>query len=165
MADKRSVGHAYNVDFLNVVFAASSVFLFATVIWMVWDDFDREWKGYQRRFVTLESEVTQLSLDAAREGLDLQRLEELRTQRATAEQALASNQQQVDEYDNQLGALDADLFLATQQYNFQKADYDVARYSFEEVQAEHPEEAAADRPAIDAMLRAGGSSWAWRSSG
>ena len=28
MANKKSVGHAYNVDFLNVVFAASSLFLF-----------------------------------------------------------------------------------------------------------------------------------------
>ena len=27
MAEKKSVGHAYNVDFLNVVFAASSLFL------------------------------------------------------------------------------------------------------------------------------------------
>jgi len=49
MADKKSVGHAYNVDFLNVVFAASSLFLFLSVIWMVWDDFDREWKNTQRR--------------------------------------------------------------------------------------------------------------------
>ena len=32
MADKKSVGHAYNVDFLNVVFAASSLFLFLSVI-------------------------------------------------------------------------------------------------------------------------------------
>ena len=151
MADKKSVGHAYNVDFLNVVFAASSLFLFVTVIWMVWDDFDREWKDYQRRFVTLESEVTELNLQAARDGLDPQRLGELRTQRAAAEQTLASNQQQVDDYDNLLGALDAELYVATQRHNFQKADYDVARYSFEEVQAEHPEEAAADRPAIDAM--------------
>ena len=50
MAEKKGVGHAYNIDFLNVVFAASSLFLFLSVIWMVWDDFDREWKNTQRRF-------------------------------------------------------------------------------------------------------------------
>ena len=50
MAEKKGVGHAYNIDFLNVVFAASSIFLFISVIWMVWDDFDREWKNTQRRF-------------------------------------------------------------------------------------------------------------------
>ena len=54
MAEKKGVGHAYNVDFLNVVFAASSLFLFLSVIWMVWDDYDREWKNTQRRFAELE---------------------------------------------------------------------------------------------------------------
>ena len=61
MADKKSVGHAYNIDFLNVVFAASSVFLFLSVVWMVWDDYDRDWKNTQRNFSQLETEVTQLS--------------------------------------------------------------------------------------------------------
>ena len=151
MADKKSVGHAYNIDFLNVVFAASSLFLFVTVVWMVWDDFDREWKDYQRRFVALESEVTQLNLLAAREGVDEQRLEELRSGRAAAEQVLASSQRQVDELDDQLAEIEADLYLANQDYNFQKADYDVARYAFEEHLTEHPEDAAEERPAIDAM--------------
>ena len=54
MAEKKGVGHAYNVDFLNVVFAASSLFLFLSVIWMVWDDYDREWKNTQRSFANLE---------------------------------------------------------------------------------------------------------------
>ena len=52
MAEKKGVGHAYNVDFLNVVFAASSLFLFLSVVWMVWDDFDRDWKNTQRRFAS-----------------------------------------------------------------------------------------------------------------
>src|SRR5256885_15969778 len=56
MAEKKGVGHAYNVDFLNVVFAASSIFLFACVVWMVWDDFDREWKNTQRRIDRLAIE-------------------------------------------------------------------------------------------------------------
>ena len=64
MAEKKGVGHAYNVDFLNVVFAASSLFLFLSVIWMVWDDYDREWKNTQRRFVELEYQVTQAQLAA-----------------------------------------------------------------------------------------------------
>ena len=41
MAEKKGVGHAYNVDFLNVVFAASSLFLFVSVVWMGWDEYSR----------------------------------------------------------------------------------------------------------------------------
>ena len=38
----------YNVDKLNVVFALSSVALAISVVWMIWADFDREWKYFQR---------------------------------------------------------------------------------------------------------------------
>ena len=62
MADKRAVGHAYNIDFLNVVFAVSSLFVLFTTVWMVWDDYDREWKNYQRDFTALEMEVTRAGL-------------------------------------------------------------------------------------------------------
>ena len=151
MADKKSVGHAYNVDFLNVVFAASSLFLFVTSIWMIWDDYDREWKGYQRQFVLLESEVTRLSLEAAQEAIDGDRLEILRAQRAEAEQTVLLNQQRVDELEAQLADVEADLYLGSQNHNFQKADYDVQRYAFEEIQAGHPEEATDGRPEIDVM--------------
>ena len=66
MAEKKGVGHAYNVDFLNVVFAASSLFLFLSVVWMVWDDYDRDWKNTQRRFAQLQYQVTQAQLPAGR---------------------------------------------------------------------------------------------------
>ena len=69
MAEKKAVGHAYNIDFLNVVFAASSIFLFLSTIWMVWDDFDRDWKNTQRQFVQLESEVTRQLRDQAARGV------------------------------------------------------------------------------------------------
>src|SRR6266481_5332155 len=63
MAEKKGVGHAYNVDFLNVVFAASSLFLFLSVVWMVWDDYDRDWKNTQRRFEQLELQVKQAEVE------------------------------------------------------------------------------------------------------
>ena len=151
MANKKSVGHAYNIDFLNVVFAASSLFLFFTTIWMVFDDFDREWKGYQRQFVLLEGYVTSLNLQAAQAGIDPVRLQQLNAERAAAEERLAANAAQVADLEDALADVEADYYLANQQFNFQKADYDVARYAYEELREEHPEEAAEERPEIDAM--------------
>ena len=83
MADKKSVGHAYNVDFLNVVFAASSLFLFLSVIWMVWDDYNRDWKKTQRRFVDLQIQVTQAQLEQATRAVD-------RTKQQTLQQQLTA---------------------------------------------------------------------------
>lgn len=151
MANKKSVGHAYNVDFLNVVFAASSLFLFFTTIWMVFDDFDREWKGYQRQFVLLEGYVTSLNLQAAQAGIDPERLQQLNRERAAAEEQLAADAEQVAALESALADVEADYYLANQEFNFQKADYDVARYAYEELRTEHPEDAEEERPEIDAM--------------
>ena len=86
MAEKKAVGHAYNIDFLNVVFAASSIFLLLTTVWMVWDDFDREWKGTQRRFNQLQIEVTRAQLQQTERSVNKAKLTQLQQQMAAARQ-------------------------------------------------------------------------------
>ena len=131
MADKRAVGHAYNIDFLNVVFAASSLFVLFSTLWMIWDDYDREWKNYQRQFWALEQEVTSADLALAERDVDRARVAALEAQRAEAEQRLAVNAAQVAELDDQLADVNRQLFVATRNFNFTKATYDVDRYDFE----------------------------------
>ena len=153
MADKKSVGHAYNIDFLNVVFAASGLFLFFSSIWMVWDDYDREWKDFQRQFVLLETEVTQANLSAAAAGVDPTELGQLQADRTRAEAELAGQQAQIAELELQLGEIDAELYRVNQDHLFTKAEYDAERYEFEEVQEVDPERAAGLRPEIDEMFQ------------
>src|SRR5919108_3840537 len=97
MAEKKGVGHAYNIDFLNVVFAACSIFLFLSVVWMVWDDFDRDWKNTQRRFGQLEYQVTQAQLQQARTSVDRNKMQQLQTQEAEAQKNIVANKAKVDE--------------------------------------------------------------------
>src|SRR4249919_3418984 len=118
MAEKKGVGHAYNVDFLNVVFAASSLFLFLSVIWMVWDDYDREWKNTQRRFVELELTVTKANRDQAARSVDRNKITALQTEKATAQKNVASNQQKVNELQGKQADLEARLYRETQDYQF-----------------------------------------------
>src|SRR5689334_12982219 len=102
MAEKKGVGHAYNVDFLNVVFAASSLFLFLSVVWMVWDDYDREWKNTQRRFAQLEYQVTQAQLRQASGAIDRGKIAQLRAQEQAAQKNVVANQKKVDELQDKL---------------------------------------------------------------
>src|SRR5438552_292096 len=97
MAEKKGVGHAYNIDFLNVVFAASSLFLFLSVVWMVWDDFDREWKNTQRRFAQLTYQVTQAQLQQASRAVDQNKLKQLQAQLADTQKNVAANRKAVDD--------------------------------------------------------------------
>src|SRR6185436_6567081 len=151
MADKKSVGHAYNIDFLNVVFAASSVFLFVAVIWMVWDDFDREWKNTQRRFVQLETEVTQANLEKATRGVDQKKMADLEAKLAAAEKAVGGNQEKIDELRSQLRAIDARLARESQDYQFTKATYDQDKYDFEASRSAGASNAARKGEAVAAL--------------
>ena len=135
MAEKKGVGHAYNVDFLNVVFAASSIFLFVSVIWMVWDDYDREWKNTQRRFTELEIQVTQASLEQASREIDATKMAEAQASLAKAREGMAANQQQIAELQSQVSTLDARLYRESQDFQFAKATYDQDRYAFEAARA------------------------------
>src|ERR1043166_3585240 len=110
MAEKKGVGHAYNVDFLNVVFAASSLFLFLSVVWMVWDDYDREWKQTQRHFNALEMQVTEAPRADAARKVDKNRMAQLEAQLKTAQQSIAANQKKVDELQRKLDDVNARQF-------------------------------------------------------
>ena len=131
MAEKKGVGHAYNVDFLNVVFAASSIFLFLSVIWMVWDDFDRDWKKTQRQFANLEYQVTQAQRAQAVRAVDRSKIAQLEAQIKTSQQQIAANQQKVDELQAKLKDADNAVLRATLDYNYMKATYDQDRYDYE----------------------------------
>src|SRR5258708_4904050 len=135
MAEKKGVGHAYNVDFLNVVFAASSLFLFLSVVWMVWDDYDRDWKKTQRNFSSLEVQVTQAQLQQATRAVDQNKLKQFQAQEAAAQKNVQANQAKVDELQKKLTDSDNAVFRATLDYNKNKAIYDQDRYAFEAARA------------------------------
>ncbi len=153
MADKKGVGHAYNVDFLNVVFAAASLFLFLSVVWMVWDDFDREWKNTQRRFAQLEYQVTQAQLQQAGRGVDKTKLQQLEAQEKAAQQNVKANQKKVDELQDKVTDADNRLFRATGQYQSMKATYDQDRYDFEASRANGLASAAKKGQTADAEAK------------
>jgi len=149
MAEKKGVGHAYNVDFLNVVFAASSLFLFLSVIWMVWDDFDRDWKKTQRRFAQLENTVTQASLAQAGRAVDKNKFAQLTASEAAAKKNVAANQKKVDDLQAKLKDADNALFRATTAFQTMKATYDQDRYDFEATRANGLPSATKEQTAKD----------------
>ena len=133
MAEKKAVGHAYNIDFLNVVFAASSIFLFLSTIWMVWDDFDREWKNTQRQFTQLEIEVTRAAARAdrarRRQARSCTRLQQQLARRAEGDGGqppAASTRSTTSSRTSTRGSI-----RANKAAQFAKATYDVDRYAFE----------------------------------
>ena len=131
MAEKKGVGHAYNVDFLNVVFAASSIFLLLSTVWMVWDDFDRDWKNTQRKFSQLQLDVARADLQKATRAVDKNKLQQLQAQLSAAQKNVTGNQARVDELQKKLDDVNVRLDRASKDYTYAKANYDHDRYDFE----------------------------------
>ena len=123
MAEKKGVGHAYNVDFLNVVFAASSIFLLLSTVWMVWDDFDRDWKNTQRRFAQLQFDVTRAQYQAETRKVDRTKLQGLQAQQKAAEQNVRANRSKVDDLESKLRDVEIRLDRANRDYQYIKATY------------------------------------------
>src|SRR5258708_574087 len=142
---KKGVGHAYNVDFLNVVFAASSLFLLLSVVWMVWDDYDREWKNIQRRFTRLEMQVTQAQLKSASASEDKSKLAALDAREKASKKMIDANKANFDDLQAKLKDAQNKLYKATLDYNYMKATYDQDRYDFEATKANDPSSSAAKK--------------------
>ena len=124
MAEKKGVGHAYNVDFLNVVFAASSIFLLLSTVWMVWDDYDRDWKNTQRRFTQLQTDVANADLQKAQRSLDRNKLAQLQAQLAAADKVATANRGKIDEIQKKLDDVNIRIDRTQKDYQYAKANLD-----------------------------------------
>src|SRR3974390_148541 len=120
MAEKKGVGHAYNVDFLNVVFAASSIFLLLSAGWTIWDDYDRDWKNTQRRFTQLQTDVARADLQKAQRAIDKNKLSQLQAQLTAAEKNATANQGKIDEIQKKLDDLNVRLDRTQKDFQYAK---------------------------------------------
>lgn len=143
MAKKRKGVYARDVDQLNVLFGIVSIVCLLSVLWMIWDDYAKPWKSYQRQFRVIQAEVTEQQLQETQAQMDQARLSELRQQREAAEQALAERQDEIAELEDQIASLQTRLDLADQNMRFARSIYDTERWEFEEARKEHGEEDAA----------------------
>ncbi len=125
-------GHAHDISRLNLVFAGSSVLLLGATLWMIWADYSREWKGYQRQFFEMERELTARQMAEARRGIDQADLERIRGELAEAETELGAQRGALDALEAEIAELDRRRTLADIREREIKAVYDSDKFYFEE---------------------------------
>ena len=119
---KRFIDFVYNVDRMNMIFAVSSVVLVLAVLWMVWDDYDREWKDFQKEAMALEAYKTEAEIKLAQENVDQDALKAIEDELAGIQAAIQAHQEQYDAATNELKRLtQADWYSADQRLKFEKA--------------------------------------------
>ena len=155
MNEKQSfVDFVYNLDKLNAVFALSSVALAISMIWMVWADYDREWKGVQRAAMALEQHKVETEISAAEAAIDKDRLASIESRMKEVENSLEAKADELNGVQDSLEILRGEHYIADQNLKFEKAEYDVVKYGYEEAaHNQHNEEAAEKRAVMDEMER------------
>src|SRR5262249_55262255 len=140
---KRDADHAYDINRLNMFFALASIIMFVFFIWMLWADYNRDWKHYQAEFRDLDRAKTKAAvnqeIDSLRGNPEYQKV------LADLNAAEAEKTRQKKEYDAALkeqNAMQGVWYKADQEYRFKKAEYEAKRYDYEETAADHPAQAA-----------------------
>jgi cbb3-type cytochrome oxidase cytochrome c subunit/cytochrome c2 len=134
----------YNILKLNKWFAISSVIF--TFIWLIAfaDDFNRQWKPYQKTFRSIEIEQIRKDLDAADKNLTASEEFSLMSDKLEdAEEALAANKDKLIAIQEGIDTLDAERYRRNQIYQFSKALYDAQKYTVDQAVAGHGDEDAA----------------------
>jgi cytochrome c2 len=149
MAKKRKGVYYYDIDKLNFFFAILAIATLIGVAWMVWDDYAREWKSFQRQFRVIETEVTQQQLADVQAQVDQQELTRLQEQRDAAEQTLAEQQDALEELEDELASREKAVVQADQEARFARSTYDARRYEYEEAAHESGGDAERQRARME----------------
>ena len=137
---KRDPDHASDIFRLNMWFAIASILLFISFVWMMWQDFGKDWKHYQAEFRRLDLAKTRAS--ELQETSTLQSNPEYQKVIAGTKAAEAELKSQHDQQNKAIAEqkdFQGTWYRADQRYKFKKAEYEAKRYDYEDAKAEAEE--------------------------
>ncbi len=112
---------------LNLLFAASSLGLLIALSWMVWADYDREWKQHQIRFNRLEIQNTKAQRDAALGKVGSGQMQALQAQLDKGREEMAAQRTEIAKAQAEIRKAHDEWYGIDQDFRFTKADIDVVR--------------------------------------
>ncbi len=136
---------------LNLLFAGSSVALLIAFSWMVWADYDREWKRHQLEFNQLEVAATKQQIQASVSSVDAAKKQQLDADLQKAGAELQQNRAAIQATSGAIRELEDVWYAVDQNFRFTKAHIDVARYEYEEAAHQGKANAARKKQALDRL--------------
>src|SRR3989338_491438 len=126
----------YNVQKTFIWFAIVSIILTLSLVGIVWLDYAREWKLYQKQFIQLKTQMAKEELKEVESKIDKKKLGDLEKQLKDTEATLKTHQGDQSSLRSKIGGLDTEVTKAKTKYQDLKQSEDSARYYFEELRAQ-----------------------------
>jgi len=122
----------YNLDKTNVAFALAAVLLAVGLIWMILQDSSREWKGWQRKFMSYVREKSAAELAVAKKNINQNEYTKFKTELEQAKSAVLAHQKDILKSQKELDALDTKQVVTKTTYQDLKQFQDSDRFYYEE---------------------------------
>ncbi len=131
MANNASDDRFYQGKTLIKAFAISSIVMLVFTIWMILDDFGREWKGYQSQFMALKTKKYNEQIEAAKGAVDEAKLKETKEKLAQAALEIEKKSKDEKKLEKELTESKTKMTNATVNFQGEKAVWDVEKYQHE----------------------------------
>ncbi len=118
-------------------FAIASIILTVSLVAMIAQDYSRDWKAWQRKFLLLKYEKTQEELRAVQQKIDNQKFEELKKQYALAEKNFKTKTPQYRFLEKEISKIDTEISKIKLEYQTLKQYQDSYKYYVEEYKLHH----------------------------
>ncbi|MBI4178878.1 c-type cytochrome [bacterium] len=134
-----------DMDAVHKVFFLSAVAMLAVILWMSWDDYDRDWKGYQRQFEKEERKRARAELVAVQSTLDQDKINQLKQDLKTEEASLKQNRAEHEKILDERNRSQARIEKKKTTMAFAKSELDAGRFQYEEHIKHGPDPVAKQR--------------------
>jgi len=136
------IDHHYDIARLTKVFAIVSILVLPAFAWMTWQDYGRDWKSWQKKFVENDRKRTREALQAAAEKIDPDVEQKYLDQKREGARELRRNRAAFAEAEEENRKAEGAWYDADQDFRFKKAEMDTARYVYETRRKEDPKSSA-----------------------
>jgi len=118
-------------------FGISSIVMLVFTIWMLLDDFGRDWKAYQDEFFVLRQKKYDEWIAKAKGEVDENKIKQEQEGLADAAKQIAQHEAEIENLNKQLIQLKTKEKLATVKYQAEKGVWDVEKYQYEAKYGHH----------------------------
>ena len=139
------IDHHYDIGRLTKVFAIVSILVLPAFGWMTWQDYGRDWKSWQKKFVENDRKRTREALRAAAEKIDPDVEQKYLDQKREGARELRRNRAAFAEAEEENRKAEGAWYDADQDFRFKKAEMDTARYVYETRRKDDPKSSAASK--------------------
>lgn len=122
----------YSISKTFVWFAITSIILTLSLVGIVYTDYHREWKDYQKQFIQLKLKKSQQELTQAEQSVDKSALEAAQKQLSDAHAIVKTHQADIQKFDKEIAKLDGEIAKAKATYQNLKQFQDSYKYYYEE---------------------------------